>query len=368
MIFEWVEVENVRNIVTAKFELQSGLNVVTGLNGSGKTALLEALHLLIRGRSFRTNNTDSLIQHGQSSVLVRSQLQDADQSTELAVYKALQQPIRMKFRGEAVKQLSLVAQVLPVQVVQSDIAELVFGSPRLRREWLDWGVFHQEPEYFETIRQWRRSLEQRNAALRSQNKEASRTWSSSVGNYGDQVTKLRQGYLSRLQPLFSQCLGYLNSPFDVELSLAKGYTSDRLEEDLQRGLDKDLQTRVTQIGPQRADVRLHLSGLTQSDTGSRAAQILSRGQGKIVAYAMKTAQAQLLRELYKYTVYLVDDIESELDATYKSSFIDLLLSMGSQIIATTTTSASQLSYLEALREGPNVLFEMCDGALNLVKL
>ena len=64
MILERVEVENVRNIEAAGNDLCPGLNVLSGANGAGKTAFLEAVHLLLRGRAFRTRSIETIIRNG----------------------------------------------------------------------------------------------------------------------------------------------------------------------------------------------------------------------------------------------------------------------------------------------------------------
>ena len=71
MYFDRIEVENVRNIPQTSLDLGRNLNLIEGPNGAGKTAILEALHLLIRGRSFRSR-TQAIIRHGEQLLLVRA--------------------------------------------------------------------------------------------------------------------------------------------------------------------------------------------------------------------------------------------------------------------------------------------------------
>lgn len=367
MIFERIEINNLRNLGEVEFQPEPGLNLVIGPNGSGKTALLEAIHLLVRGRSFRTNLTDSLIQHSQASLLVRSSLCTDHGVAKLAARKAHQESIQMRYNNQAVKQVSQIARNVPLQVIQANINEMVFGAPRLRRAWLDSGVFHQFPEFLESNRNWRRSLEQRNAALRQNDKASARMWNSSVGTYGMQVTKFREQHVEALQEEFNNCLGAMEAALHVELSLSKGYAGQSLKADLESGLERDLRVGATQIGPQRADVRLRLVEDTSTKTHRPADQVLSRGQGKIVGYAMKLATASFLHKLSIKTLLLIDDFDAEVDAIHQYSLIQLLLSMNTQVIVTTTTHPANLPFLEGLNSDKMTLFQIRQNRIDLVK-
>ena len=365
MVFTRVVVKNTRNIQSLEFFPAPGLNLISGANGVGKTALLEAVHLLVRGRSFRTPAADSLIRHNEGSLLIRGTIESNSEPVDLAVQKHPKLPIQMKFKGEAVKQLSHVARQIPLQVIEPTVANLVFGTPAARREWLDWGVFHQQPKFLEAVRRWRRSLDQRNAALKIGDGEMARAFNETLGKHGDRVTEYRQAYMTELEPFIDSCLAQLDKSFGLALSLARGYTQPNLSEDLEKSLERDLQMRATQLGPQRADVQIRLKDNdTIPNEGSRA---LSRGQGKIAAYVMKIAESELLKDQRINTIYLIDDIDSELDHAHQSKLVDLLLATSAQVFATTVTRPSQIPYLEKLKNNLCGLFELQKDTSQLVE-
>ena len=368
MILKRIEISNLRNIESLSFDPTPGLNLISGENGVGKTALLEGLHLLVRGRSFRTTLTDSLIRRGESFVLLRSLVSGGDREVQLAVLKESQKSIRMKFDNSQVKQLSQVAKAIPAQLLNPNIAELIFGPPRFRREWLDWGAFHQYPDFLGHIHQWRRSLDQRNAALRQRDVNAVKVWSATVGEHGDRITELRTKYVNKIQEWFSECLAQLDPTLNIQLSISKGFSGKGLEEDLNRNIEKDLQSGVTQIGPQRADVRLRLVDYPVAGSSTTASQVLSRGQGKIAACAMRVAESQLLNTLNKKTIFFIDDIDAELDESYSSKLVRILLRTGGQVFATTTTPLSHLTYLKSIRDERITVFQMSKNSLQLLKL
>ena len=167
MHFERLEISYFRNLSSVSMDLSPGLNFLYGPNGAGKTAILEAVHLLARGRSFRSQPSNTLIQHEQQFLTVRGTIEDEGEGSKtLAISKDRQGQTTLKINGNAELRLSEGARLVPLQVMLPDLSELVFGGPASRRQWLDWGTFHVEPAYLNALRAYLRVLKQRNAQLK----------------------------------------------------------------------------------------------------------------------------------------------------------------------------------------------------------
>ena len=67
-----MEIVDVRNLRDVRLALDPGLNVFMGRNAQGKTTLLEAVALLARGRSFRTDEIATLVRRGADGLLARA--------------------------------------------------------------------------------------------------------------------------------------------------------------------------------------------------------------------------------------------------------------------------------------------------------
>ncbi len=313
-------------------ELAPGLNTFHGENGAGKTAILEAVHLLCRGRSFRTQNSQTLIQNGCDQLVVRGVIDDeARGHTTLAISKDRQGRTQVRLNGEAEKRLSEVARLTPLQVMLPDIAELVFGGPSLRRAWIDWGTFHVKPPYLDTLRHYLRAVRQRNALLKDQAApQILKPWSEEAARLGSAVDRDRTAYLETLRPHFLAVLSELAADLQVEVRYQRGWgRDDDLGKLLGDSSPREVKYASTQWGPHRADVQLRVEN-------TPAGTVLSRGQGKLVASAMQIAQASLLAETEQRTsVFLIDDAGAELDSAHNERFFGLLQRIGGQILATT---------------------------------
>lgn len=339
MRFNRLEVSCFRNLGAVGINLAPGLNTFYGDNGAGKTALLEAVHLLCRGRSFRTQKTQTLIQTGKDQLVVRGVIDDeARGTTTLAFSKDRQARTEMRLNGEAERRLSQVARLTPLQVMLPDIGELVFGPPAKRRSWLDWGTFHVKPSYLETLRKYLRAVKQRNALLKDHaGQQTLRPWHEEVARLGEVVTEDRLDYLDRLLPHFRAVLTELAPGLDLDVEYRRGWGVDEtLSNLLAESSAREVKYASTLWGPHRADVQIRADN-------SPASAVLSRGQGKLVASALQIGQASLLSESeQRSTVFLIDDAGAELDVAHNARFFAVLERLGGQILATTTRYPSMV--------------------------
>ena len=378
MILDRLEVENVRNIVSASLDLSPRLNIIHGPNGAGKSALLEAVHILVRGRSFRSSTTDSVVRIGSDALTIRADVCDSTVGNRrIALHKGRRQNTTVRLDGEAVKQTSTLASLVPLQVFLPNLSDLVFGAPSLRRQWLDWGTFHVKPDYLQSLRDYLRALKQRNAVLKSSDQQALDIWTQQLVELGETVTAQRAQYVESIRSSVLDCLARLDPDLGIELEFDAGWSGETLADELRLHLPRDVKLGATQRGPHRADIRIRArvpatsessssapeaepnsatdfqveddgsrvdyKGVGEVESGTeeqdsrRAAQTLSRGQGKMVASAMRVAQAQgLADEQGQKSVFLIDDAGAELDEDHNIRFFGLLDDIGPQILATTT--------------------------------
>lgn len=334
MRFDRLEISYFRNLSNVVVELGSGVNFFYGANGAGKTALLEAVHLLCRGRSFRTQRARSLIQMEADRLAVRLRAVDELRGpVTLAMTKDRQARTELKVDGERERRLSEAARLTPLQVMLPDISELVFGQPGVRRHWLDWGTFHVKPEYLVTLRDYLRVLKQRNAVLKDAHRTAAelRPWTEKLIAAALAVTALRGDYLTALEPHFQSAMTALAPELAIDLDFQQGWSKeDSLEKLLGDSAEREVKLGATQWGPHRADVELRVGAV-------KASALLSRGQGKMVASALKISQAALLAtQTQRSTVFLIDDVGAELDAGHNVRFFELLKDLDCQILANST--------------------------------
>lgn len=336
-----LEITQVRNIAQLAVDLSAGLNLFHGPNGAGKTSILEAVHLLARGRSFRTHRIGSVITRGADALWVHAQLQDERQGTlGVGLHKRRDNVAELRVNSVPERRLSRIAGLLPLQVLLPDGADLVLSHPGERRRFLDWGMFHVEQSSLPVLRDYQRALRQRNVILRAaRGREAALgrdmdSWDEQVVTLADQVDVLRRAYVAALTPVFAVELARLSPELDVELRYQSGWPDGAsFEKSLRESRARDVKSGATHPGPHRADLRLR-------SAGHAAAESLSRGQAKVVASALRLAQAaQIAGATGRTSVFLMDDVGAELDAPHGERFFAALGALGCQVLATGTVVA-----------------------------
>jgi DNA replication and repair protein RecF len=334
-----LEISGVRNLASVAIDCSPALNLFTGPNGAGKTSLIESVHLLARGRSFRSPSIASVIHHGSEALTVFASFADEHRGRLTAgVVRQRNNRSELHLNGVVERRLSEVARLMPIQLILPDSSALILGPPTERRRFLDWGTFHVEPAYLDRLRDYQRVLQQRNALLKSRRESIPdftrqlQSWTTKLIALGDQVDRSRHAYLSALSPVILSKLSELASGFAVALSYRPGWREgESLENCLSEGEARDVKFGVTHYGPHRADLRVMIGG-------EPAASTLSRGQAKIVASAFRLAQAALTSEIAgRQSLFLIDDIGAELDADHNARFFRALEAMNSQVFATATS-------------------------------
>ena len=341
-------VDDVRCIERAELRLDAGQNLIWGGNGSGKPSLLESIFLLGRGRSFRTRNSERLIRHGRDRLVVFGR---AAPDSEFPASGAADSPVLTgrplgvqvsrvdgtvaRIDGTNAKSLTELTQIFPVQVIDPGIHKLVEEGGHRRRRWMDWGVFHVEPQFGDWWVRYTRALKQRNAALRSQPDQAG-AWDAELVRLGELIAEARHRFIDALLPYWQSTVVVL-SDLEPELHYFKGWAQDvTLAEALVSSKARDETKRLTHPGPHRSDIVLRMSG-------KPAREVLSRGQQKLVAVAMTLAQLALLQEktLTRPTL-LLDDPAAELDGMHLRRFINQVTQLRSQLVITSLHPEVQL--------------------------
>jgi len=257
-----LQINNVRNIKQVTLQDLAQVNVFFGSNGSGKTSILEAIHLLGMARSFRGSSVKSLITHGETSCVafgVASAPASTGAGVSLGVRRGMAGEALLKVAGSPVKSVARLVEHLPLQVINADSFELLTGAPGARRRYLDWGVFHVEHRFLEQWQRFQRCIKQRNKLLRHgkiRDQELS-VWTRDLATAGAAVGDYRRAYFKLLVPRFTKIVKRLVPSLGDGLELRYQQGWDRqttYEVALQSSISSDIEQGYTHVGPQRADI------------------------------------------------------------------------------------------------------------------
>lgn len=348
---------NFRNFSALDIEPGEHFNLIYGANGSGKTSILEAIHYISLGRSFRTHLCNRIILYDSSAFSVFGLVKNQEApSMPVGIEKSRNSKTKIKISNEMVPSAAELAKILPLQIINPDSYLLLSAGPRHRRQFLDWGVFHVEQRFFSVWQRFQRVLKQRNSALQQGVVAAQvMAWNKELIPYAEELAELRANYLQQLIPVVTKILTELIQLNDLTITYEQGWDKQsNLEEILAASFKRDSMQGYTQYGPQRADVIIKSNNMPVED-------VLSRGEQKLLVCALKLAQGILLHQLTgKRCIYLLDDLAAELDSKHRQRIVEVLADLKAQVFI---TAVDAHTIGELLHQWPTKVFHVEHGAI-----
>ncbi len=327
-----LEAQDIRNIESASVHPSPRLNFLVGPNASGKTSLLEAIYLLGRGRSFRTAQPSQTIRFERPALTVVGLIAaDSAPTLPIGLRIARNGQREIHLAGRVAQSSAELIRAFPVMAIQPASAALLEGAPKTRRQFLDFGAFHENPAYLDDWRRYSKALSQRNALLREKRARELAPWNHEAARYGTIVGEARRRYAERLAPFFQDTAQRFFTGLGFQLHTQAGWdTAKPLETLLEQDIPQDLRHGHTQSGPHKGDFSIALNGRPVK-------AYLSRGQMKLLVYALLLAQSRLLEERAGAAAcVLIDDVASELDEGNKKTLLGFLGEGRTQYFITAT--------------------------------
>ena len=312
-MLQWFTGENLRCVEKVELKDLKRLNVFEGRNGAGKTSILEGMHVLGRGRSFRTARLSELQRKGTEFLRVVGATGSPDSPCVIGVERR-GRISEFRVAGARAERASVLASRLPQLVIRPESQELVSGASEGRRKLLDWVLFHVEQHYGERHARFRRVLQQRNSALRSgANTRTLAAWEQEFLEAAEAIHAARATFFghhgTKLCARIAELVG-----FSVSVEYKAGWDTDvGLEAELAGSIERDRSLGFSSRGPHRGDLVLGAMDV-------KARSVLSRGESKLTVLGLLLGLADVVKELGIAPVLLVDDLASELDQFARERF------------------------------------------------
>lgn len=307
-----------RNYARLDTDFAPGFHLLLGGNAQGKTNILEAIYLMATLRSFRGVGGSHMIRHGQKGYFTGGKVVGRGEH-DIKMYWSLRER-NLSLDGQPVRKLTDYLGVLRTVIFCTEDLQLIKGTGRSRRRFLDLLLSQTQPAYLPLLQRYAQALRSRNALLKHSHVDeaALESFSFEVVRLGEELTRLRSGLVPRLSPIAR--LAYRNISNDAEElrleylpSIKKDFTVE-----LAQSRPRERACRSTLIGPHRDELQLMLGDHS-------AAQFGSEGQKRTIAIALKLTQAEYLTALHgSPPILLIDDVMGELDVERRIGFLPLL--------------------------------------------
>lgn len=328
-IINKLEITNFRCHDKFILNIKNPTTLIIGENGSGKTSLIEALHISLQGKSFKSSD-DNILKTGKSYYKINTCFYNNQQRQ--IIYKKDQ---KKEFKINDKKYLRLSKNTkYPVVLFEPDDLNLIHNSPGSRRNYIDKLISQFDESYNQAIKKYQKALKQRNSIFKNQipTLEKLFPWNIILAKYGCEIILKRNHYINEINNKINDIYYSIASIKDnviLKYSHAIINESDYLNK-LVNSFNKDQLLYSTSFGPHRDDVIFNFNNKTAVDTASR-------GEIRTIILSLKFIEAELIRDnLNQNPVILLDDIFSELDESRQSKLITNF--KDHQVIITSTST------------------------------
>jgi len=330
MYLEFIEANNFRNL-TGKINWGRRLNIIHGKNGQGKTNWLEAVYVLSRSKSFRTQRLQEAIRFGEDLAVIKGRvLSGIDISRDLRVtVQGNTKWIAVNDKHESIQRYLGQLQVF---AFTADELEVVRGVPEARRRFLDRGITSLRPPYVRTLASYNKVLKQKNRILQQAADRSARLeevenllfpWNEQLVSLAAQIYSARLDYVALLA---TQLEHSLFEPFELRIRYRSALEGKGALEDYQSLLSERLRLRLSaEVAAGHSLLGVHRDELEILFKGREMRVFGSSGQQRSALLLLDLAAISLYNlEHRDYPIFLIDDVDAELDESRITQLLDYL--------------------------------------------
>lgn len=327
---------NFRNYTNRRIEPAPSMNVLIGPNAQGKSNLLEAVYVLTTTKSHRTNRDSDLIKVGENATRITcSVVREKQNDVDLEIILSRLEKKTVKINTVRHTRIADMIGELNSVIFSAEDLSMIKGEPLERRRFLNLEISQLSGQYVYAFAGYKRTLEQRNALLKSLkmqggNPETLDVWDRQLAAFGSILLKSRCDFVKRLVALagpiydrFTDRVERLDIQYEPSIPVDEEQTAQDVEmlflKALTNARPQELARGITLKGPHRDDIRFTVNDLDLRYYGSQ-------GQQRSAALALKLAETQLVEETVgEPPVVMLDDVMAELDEKRREHVFDLTL-------------------------------------------
>ena len=331
MSFSKIYLNNFRSFNSSSFDLGKK-NLIIGKNGAGKSSFLEAIFFILSKKSFRTSSLNAMINF-ESSFFKLDAILDEE---KFSFTKDLSSSIKSK-------EGNFKNNFLPL-ILNNFSLNLLEAPKENRRSFLDYLMFHVEHDYKINHLKFRKALAQRNRALKKSSSSELKSWTKVFIELSQKLTKMKLDFIDSFLKSFPAFVDSSSLPKtlqekikSISITYDKGW-KDNLLEELRESLVKDQSRGFTSLGPQTSDLSVKIN---KQDSGN----ILSRGEQKLLILLIYLFFIKAYNDLRpNKTIFLLDDLPSELDDKNLDLALSLLQDVDCQLFITSLENLEKYEF------------------------
>lgn len=340
-----VTLKHFRCFSEVSLDIQAPIVLIEGLNGTGKTSLLEALHYLCYLRSFRTYTPHELVQFGSDSFFIKATI--TNQQLNVPMIHDIQVGFTGSKRSVKVDQKALTSykelmQFYRIVTLTEDDLALIKEGPEARRLFIDQAALLENPSFIALSKSCRHTVDNRNALLKQGafNHESYRLWTEQLWQKTGIIAQERIAYLAKLQEQLHYLIDtYFKGSFAIQLTYQPKYLNNASFEEFMNN-NPGLADQEKRMG--RSLFGAHLDDFAIIFQDKKSKSFASRGQQKLIVLLLKIAHIRSLIATTGPAIFLLDDYMTDFDPSRSELLLNALIDLNCQLIFTSPVAGGPL--------------------------
>ena len=345
MVIKSLDLMDFRNYENLNIDFGSGINIFYGDNAQGKTNILEAIYMSATTKSHRGTKDKDIIRFGCEEGHIRLFLLNSENvESKLDIHLRKSKTKGIAVDGVRLKKATELLGLINVVLFSPEDLDIIKGGPGERRRFIDMELCQLDDFYIYNLNNYNRIINQRNNLLKDlyfnpSLKDTIGIWDSQLVSFGSKVIERRVLFVKQLNEVIAGIHEKLSGGKEhLEIVYEPNVSIENFESELAASTDRDIKSKMTNVGPHRDDLVFIIKrtdGSDISDEGIDVRKFGSQGQQRSAALSLKLSEIEIVKKLSKDTpVLLLDDVLSELDSNRQNFLLDSIGDVQTMITCT----------------------------------
>ena len=306
-----ITLSNFKNYENLKLRFNQRVNLFYGLNGSGKTNLLDAIHYLSISKSYFSSSDKLVIRHDQEFFRLHGVFTNNDKAYNISVKKRKDQKKVIEFQGAKLETASELLGKIPIVLIAPDDIKIVKQASKERRDLVNRIICQSNPKYLKTLITYNRILAQKNALLKSNGAmdfQLIDQYNHTLIQLGSAICDVRKAMIALLRVYVIDIYHEISKGAEqIDIIYKSQYDTDDIKRDFDNLLQDEIRFKRIFIGTHKDDFEFYINGNPLKKIGSQ-------GQIKSFLYALRVGEYKYLKEkLTEKPILILDDYFEKLD-------------------------------------------------------
>lgn len=332
-----LSLENYRNYDYLELEFLPEINIIYGMNGQGKTNILEAIYMCGIGKSHRKSKEEEIIKFGESESHIKGEFQVSEIKKRIDIHLKKDSSKGIALNHIPIKKISSLYGEISMVMFSPEDLEIIKRGPAVRRNFMNIELCQLDPVYVDNLIKYSKIIKQRHELLKeidsSKEKQVLKdtldVWDLQLSNYGREIIERRKKFIDELNKIILD-IHYDISGREEKLQIVyePSVEGEDFYEKLLTNRDKDICYKNTSVGPHRDDISFYVNGKDMKTFGSQ-------GQQRTCVLSLKLSEIEIIKNKRgDLPILLLDDVLSELDRNRQKELLKRIGSMQTLITCT----------------------------------